>query len=592
MSDAEMPGDVGGSSSEEAFASQRSDSDPGSGSASPTTATSGEDKSALADSSADGTSGKPVQTKSASQTAAAKWKQKALQLRAYVDSTASKLKSAQEKLQQKDLELSRQAKEINTKEDIIRELRGKAEEFLDVSGQQLKEKTAEVERLSKSVERHELASQQFQLRRAKPIQVALRVEDARPNGNTWCLVDYEKPSVKGKGTAGSPAPDDNGSNGNGSGSDATEPSSPTPAANPFISEWERENEIVSRVRQSFGLELALPPVIRSVDILELREKVRNLEDDLQDSKEAYRKYRVRHELAMRQQATELKQARREIEKNFSMKVRQLAETDMEGELKACRRQLAWLEEENQVSQKRLSDARNELEIKNMEVKGLSDQLVEKAMQNERLSDQLHKIQQAQRQQALAGAIAQMSHDKSPSASVGGDGGDDQREARMTKEELLHHFASFKTRAKKIIADKAKQIDAAHSQIARLEHRLASLQQISDRGFDIDVTASPEPQNGSSKNNVELATPAKPPPTSSSGRLSASDELSAQEMLAKVEYLRNLVMKYMSSSDASTRTQMEVTIGSILKFTAADIERLRKSDASPSITRRLFNMFQK
>ena len=52
---------------------------------------------------------------------------------------------------------------------------------------------------------------------------------------------------------------------------------------------------------------------------------------------------------MKQLTTELKQARKELDKNFSMRVRHIAETDTEGELKTCRRQLKWLEEENQAS---------------------------------------------------------------------------------------------------------------------------------------------------------------------------------------------------------------------------------------------------
>jgi hypothetical protein len=62
----------------------------------------------------------------------------------------------------------------------------------------------------------------------------------------------------------------------------------------------------------------------------------------------HHRYRVRQELALKQLTTELKQARKELDKNFSMRVRHIAETDTEGELKTCRRQLKWLEEENQA----------------------------------------------------------------------------------------------------------------------------------------------------------------------------------------------------------------------------------------------------
>ena len=217
------------------------------------------------------------------------------------------------------------------------------------------------------------------------------------------------------------------------------------------------------------------------------------------------------------------------------------------------------------------------------------------MEKEQLEARLQKVQHDHKQQALAGAIAQMSNDPV-------DGGD--AEASMSESELRRHFASYKVRAKKIIADKAKQVDKALSQVARLEHRLASLEQINERGYDIDVTATAAPDAvetpaSHSNGNTVTQTPDRHSSTTTSTPLqsrsrTSSDathsDLGAQESLAKVEYLRNLVLKYMSSNDASTRKQMEITIGSILKFSPQDLARLRQSNSSPSQLGRLWSMF--
>ena len=172
--------------------------------------------------------------------------------------------------------------------------------------------------------------------------------------------------------------------------------------------------------------------------------------------------------------------------------------------------------------------------------------------------------------------------------------------------------SHQVRARKLIAEKVQLLDAARSRCARLEHRLASFEQIKDRGYDIDVTAVEESSKavagdsaGASATSTPVRTNAGPiTPVSGGGqRASATatptssrtpEELSAQETLAKVEYLRNLVLQYMSSSDVSTRKQMEVTIGSILKFSPADIQRMRSANRSPggSITGRLWSMLGK
>ncbi len=154
-----------------------------------------------------------------------------------------------------------------------------------------------------------------------------------------------------------------------------------------------------------------------------------------------------------------------------------------------------------------------------------------------------------------------------------------------------------------------QVDAARSQVARLEHRLASLQQFKDRGYDIDVSLAGDagatfggggggagggadgsaaasavaPQSTSPNTNTPLRhsggggggvdTAASSPGGGSVGSgvgvgrsrstsfASDSDHsssaVSGQEALAKVEYLRNLVLQYMTSADASTKQQMEV-----------------------------------
>lgn len=554
------------------------------------------------------------------QTSAAKWKEKALQLRDIVNATADKLKTAQRQLGEKDKQLTAKSKEVTDKETIIQKLRDRAQEFLRDSDDRSKQRAAEIERLSKVVAQHEATSRQYQMRRAKPIQVALRIQDVRDESITWCLVDYEKPtSMKAASSVSSSiVTDDNHT--------MTNASASTQEGH-FISEWERQEEVVNRVRQIFGIELTLPPILKSTDAMNLKEKVRTLEEDIQNCKEVYRKYRVRQELEKKQLSTELKQAKRELEKNFSMRVRQLAETDMEGVLKSCKRQLKWLEDENNVLQSKVANAHNMLEAKSLESKRLTDQLVETKIQVQQQSSKLQKILQSQRQEALAGAIAQMNH--TDSTGIEGydadttNNDDKQPKRSMSEAELRRYFVTFKSRAQKIISDKAKQLDATKSHIARLQHRLASFEQVHDRGFDIDVSASEKllkrrksgqvnsPNEHANENvtltknlvadvdpslSADITTPSsKSRARSSSSSSNSAHELNPREALAKVEYLRNLVLQYMSSNDASTREQMEITIGSILKFTIADLTRLRNNtkNASPgSIAGRLWGIFNK
>ena len=304
---------------------------------------------------------------SSSSSPASKWKEKALQLKGYLDATAKKLRSASKEADEAKRKLAERASELASKDDIIRQLRGRAQEFLRNSDDTSKQRAAEIARLSSVVAAHEAEAEKSRTRRSRPVQVALRIQDTREHGDIWCLVDYEKvvSNTSSSKAAAVESPDSSDNNGSSSSSSSTATATTSSSGNRdsgqrnrsdasgsrlprVVSEWEKQDSVVERVRQTFGLDLALPPVITSADILSLRSRIRQLEDDLAGSKEAFRKYRVRQELALRQQANELKQARREVEKNFSMRVKHLAETDMEGELKTCRRQLKWLEEENEV----------------------------------------------------------------------------------------------------------------------------------------------------------------------------------------------------------------------------------------------------
>jgi hypothetical protein len=218
---------------------------------------------------------------------AAKWKEKALQLRGHLEVTGEKLKVAQQEAADAARQLARRAAEVSEKEAIIEQLRQRAQEFLKSSDDKSRQRAAEVHRLEGLVKQHEAAAQQSRLRRSRPIQVALRIQDARSHGDVWCLVDYQKPSVAELGGSGGSGRSGNGAAGGdddegGTGSGGSE-------THAVISEWERQDVVVARVRQTFGLELALPPVITSADILELRGRIRALEDELGESKEAYRK---------------------------------------------------------------------------------------------------------------------------------------------------------------------------------------------------------------------------------------------------------------------------------------------------------------
>lgn len=59
-----------------------------------------------------------------------------------------------------------------------------------------------------------------------------------------------------------------------------------------------------------------------------------------------------------------------------------------------------------------------------------------------------------------------------------------------------------------------------------------------------------------------------------GSLGAAGDSFASE--ATREYLKNILLRYMSSSDAGVRAQMEAALAAIMEFTPAEISRVQVS----------------
>lgn len=432
-----------------------------------------------------GTSGKP---KSAAQDATQKMKSDiAVRLRRLKEKEAryKKLLVGVKKA------LTEKKKELEQKDRVIEQLRVDFTKQLDLSSEQQQDLQDDVVSLQK-----ELATAQAKVMkeagggsRASRTQEALPeprwvlqrvIEPSGPgSGRVWCLVGWRTP----KHSSGE------------------------------VSGWELESELQARAHRDYSTDLSMPPITPNAEeIAQIQDEYQSCQGDLKKAKHDFRRYRVRAELTIRQKETALNNAQRELDMNFGNKIREIAGTDLAGNLKRAQAEIQWLK-------KNLDEAaqRNKLTVE------------EVAMQKREIQEQKASLGEAFRErddwQARyeEGAMERRGRDLV-------DAVEDGATAVADLEELQQQFAEHRRRATVLAQEQARALEDARARLSYMEKTQAA-------------TAAAHPTNGGV------------PPADGGG--------------TKGQYLRNIVLQYMSAEDDDVRSRLEAALGQILQFTPAE-----------------------
>lgn len=277
--------------------------------------------------------------------------------------------------------------------------------------------------------------------------------------------------------------------------------------------------------------------------------------DLRAFKEEYRKYRIKSEMLIRQKDAELSEAKGH---SLSLQETRISREDLEAELKDARAQLARLSRARTAQ----GDAERELKAKNRELsETLADAKRETASLRRRCDEAEAEAATAkaalERANAVAaaatpeadGAAAPTSVDDAGSAAGAPDGsvGEAATELeRLTQQhsQLRNEYGSYRKRAMELIREKDEEIERWRA-MARAE---------SDGGVDDSASVGAGSfaafMTGTGATGVDGSE------------------------AAKREYLKNVVLRYMTTTDDAVRMQLEAAIAAVLELTPSEMARVR------------------
>eukprot|EP00940_MAST-03C_sp_MAST-3C-sp2_P000236 g236.t1 len=397
-------------------------------------------------------------------------------------------------LKEKQTELLTFEQRLGQKDEIIQRLRAEFKDAIEESDERIltlernldeaHEKMNKVESVASSKHSNEGTDESSRLN-LEPRWVLQRVvEPSGPEaGRVWCLVGWR----------------DGGSG------------------------WELEDSLVERTRKDFGVDLSMPPLTPNADsIAQLRDDYQSAKDDLKRVKQDFRRYRVRAELTIRQKESALNTSREELSRSFGKKVREIAGTDLAGDLKRARSEIVFFK-------KRLSEAKKDCERAVSAAKRHNDVVEELKAQLEEVNRERSEWQlryenfvQEQRGRDLAEAVE--------TAKTG---------ASDAEYELLRKkFEEYKRRAMVLVQEREMALQDARAQLSRLR----------DSG-------------GYSEGSTTTLSRDAPQSSSSSSFLSMDG--------TRGQYLRNIILQYMSTSDPDVKDRLETAMEEILGMTEAE-----------------------
>jgi DNA repair exonuclease SbcCD ATPase subunit len=290
--------------------------------------------------------------------------------------------------------------------------------------------------------------------------------------------------------------------------------------------WEQEDSLRERTRRDYGVELSMPPVAPNAEeIGQLQDEHQTLKDDLKKVKHEFRRYRVRAELSIRQKEAALTKNREELAKNFGNKIREIAGTDTAGDLKRARAEIEFMKRGISELKRKCKKAVETTEKKITENEDLRLDLEEANREKIEWQLRYENYVQEQRGRDLAEAVE--------NAQLG---------KVAEYERLQKEFADYKRRVTLLVQEREYALQEARAKLSRS-------------------------RNGTSCNS------------SSSGSNGSAEEFSAAATLTpdsttKGQYVRNIVLQYMSTSDPDVRSKLEIAIGKMLSFSSVEMKSIR------------------
>lgn len=277
--------------------------------------------------------------------------------------------------------------------------------------------------------------------------------------------------------------------------------------------WELEDTLVDRTKRDYGIELSMPPLTPNAESLgQLQDDFQSVKDDLKRVKQEFRRYRVRAELTIRQKESALSSSREELSRSFGKKVREIAGTDLAGDLKRARAEIAFFKRSLADTKRKCEEASGEVKRHALLVDRMKNKLEEAEREKEDWQLRYETFVQERRSRDLVEAVE--------TAKTGG--------ASVDYEHLQKEFEEYKKRAMLLVQEREVALQEANAALVRMGHR------------------------GNSASSSSSSTP-----------------LITTIGDTKGQYLRNIVIQYMATSDADVKSRLEIAMAEILSLTQSE-----------------------
>ncbi|KDO28815.1 hypothetical protein SPRG_20019 [Saprolegnia parasitica CBS 223.65] len=284
-----------------------------------------------------------------------------------------------------------------------------------------------------------------------------------------------------------------------------------------------EDELHDYIRKTSGEPLRLPEL--SLTPPEIQEMKQELSEELERVQEEFRRYRVRAEITRKQKDAEI---RKMSASTLARQQEQLSGTDVQNELQAARlqvRRLVQLQTMADEKESEWSEKYAKLQREHEKLSGAMGETVLAMEWRERYEAVLREKTDLEAKLSSSDASFQLAQDL--------DGNDVAK--------LKTEFALYRKRAMQVVEQKEKELQAARGQLGD----------------------APRSNSSGTFSSAGLR------------RMSSSNSLSGFETSPHApttnEYLKNIVVKYMSTEHAEVKEHMEKAIATVLQFSPSELK---------------------
>uniref|UniRef100_A0AAV1UR24 GRIP domain-containing protein n=1 Tax=Peronospora matthiolae TaxID=2874970 RepID=A0AAV1UR24_9STRA len=297
-----------------------------------------------------------------------------------------------------------------------------------------------------------------------------------------------------------------------------------------------EEEIQEYANRASGEPLTLPDF--SMTPSEVDCVKRGLKVEIDRVQEEFRRYRVRSEITRKQKDAEI----RKISANAVTKqTEKISETDLLGELQSSKAQVRRLTKAQAEAEERESGWRRKFDRLVKDYEKLSGTMGETALAMEWRERYEQSLLEKQELEKKVKELRQVANGALGKASGNGNGG---------LQSLRQEFAEYRKSALNAVDQKDKELNNMQAQYREAGDESRSVNRI----------------------NSFKETRARRTSMESNSSLSGFDTPNAMKTN---EYLKNIVYKYMSSSQNEAKGHMEKAIATILNFTPAEIASIQE-----------------